>query len=252
VVDLFLARFEDSDRARWIAASEPHLSADEREQASNLEGPELYARHVIGRAALRVLAGHASDCEPRTVEVAQTPAGKPFLPDMPDLHVGVAHTGRLVAVAVCQGVEVGVDVETAQVTRLSPQRLVARFFAPQEAEAFARVAPDAAAGEFIRYWTIKEAVGKALGDGILPALSGVVVEASAGDGMHLVSVRSGPPADRWTVHQLAVPDGPELVAIALPAPAIALGVVRRLGLEELEAGRLTRQPLPTSARRATL
>jgi phosphopantetheinyl transferase len=79
-------------------------------------------------------------------------------------------------------------------------------------------------------WTIKEAVGKALGDGMLPALSGAVVRREAGR-FTLASVWRGPPADSWTLHQLTAPAGTEKIAVALPAPNVPLELVTSMTLE---------------------
>jgi 4'-phosphopantetheinyl transferase len=236
-VDLFLARFTEANRSGWVDAAEQWLSRAERSHAQQMADPDTRAQHLIGRAVLRLAAATATGGDARDIAIALTSEGKPFLADLPALQVSVAHTGRLVAVAVSRGVAVGVDLESEAETKLRPQDLAARLFAATESESLAAVPPESAARELMRYWTIKEAVGKALGSGIMPALKGTVVEASP-EGMRLVSVAAGPPARDWTIHQFAVPDGVELVAIALPSAGVQLGAVHELGAEALRDGRL--------------
>ena len=157
-------------------------------------------------------------------------AGKPRLADAPELHVSIAHTGRLVVVAACSSNAVGVDVEPALAPAPHPRRLAERFFADVEIAALRDVPEAHLAAWFSSVWTIKEAVGKALGVGMVPALSGAVVEHRAA-GFTLAAVWTGPPADSWSVHQLTTDGGEEKIAIAVPAPRIALGSVSELTLK---------------------
>ncbi|MDM4719002.1 4'-phosphopantetheinyl transferase superfamily protein [Micromonospora sp. WMMA1363] len=81
-----------------------------------------------------------------------------------ELPVSVSRTGGLVVVAVRAGGPVGVDVERCR--PLPALDLARRWYAPTEA---AWLAGRPAAGrnrDFLRLWTAKEAVGKALGVGL--------------------------------------------------------------------------------------
>jgi phosphopantetheinyl transferase len=230
-VGLTLVRFTKGDISEWLAVTARLLSEAERQHVANMTDRQACAQHAIGRASIRLIGAQAGDVPPQSVAIKVSDAGKPRLADLPDLHVGVAHTGGVVVAASCWHTTVGVDVEREVMATKDPRLVAERFFDETEVASL-RDLPDAElAGWFSSAWTIKEAVGKALGVGMVPALSGAVVEGGVG-GLALKSVWSGPPADRWTIHQLRAPNGNEKIAIALPAPNIALGPISLLTLED--------------------
>jgi len=229
-VRLTLARFTEYDRDAWLSSANSILSRTERERIASVRGPDLRAQHAIGRALIRLIGAEVSRSHPKRLAVAVSPAGKPCLADIPDLQVSVAHTGRVVVVAACPSVAVGVDIEAPFPAAAEARRLAERLFAQVEVAAL-RTVPETKLADWVSSaWTIKEAVGKALGVGLVPALSGAVVEAQA-QGLALTAVWEGPPADSWSVHQLRAPRGAEKIAIALPAPGVALDSVSQLSLE---------------------
>jgi phosphopantetheinyl transferase len=232
-VSLTVARFPEADRADWLASAVAVLSDTEQEHVASMLNPDARTQHAVGRAMIRMGAagvGAGSEHQPKQIVVTVSDLGKPRLPEIPDLYVSVAHTGRVVVVAACLGADVGVDIEPAYPTSADPRRLAERLFAHAEVASLRNMPDDALADWFSSAWTIKEAVGKALGVGMVPAFSGALVEGRA-EGMTLASVWSGPPADSWTVHQLTAPDGSEKIAVALPAPGITLEPVSQLTLE---------------------
>jgi phosphopantetheinyl transferase len=232
---VFLARFSDNDRAQWVAAAEHWLPIDERQHADELKNPDVRALHIIGRSIVRILAAAQLGSDPRRVEVAVLDDGKPVLRNAGDLHISVAHTGQIVAVASTHGVDVGVDIELPTDATLSPQRIAKRLLAPEEAEHVGQFSGAAAARELVRYWTIKEAVGKALGIRLIPALSAIELRPE-GEVLRLVRVSVGPPADMWSVYQAEVEDGDEVLAVAVPAPGARMGPVGRFDHATLRAG----------------
>jgi 4'-phosphopantetheinyl transferase len=198
--------------------------------------PDLDARaqHALGRAAVRLIAAEASGQNPGQVLVTVSEGGKPQLADLPALQVNIAHTGRVVVVADCRSASVGVDIEPARATGPDPRRLAERLFTEVEV-VWLRELPDARLADWLSsVWTIKEAVGKALGLGMVPAFAGAIVE-PRGQDFALTAVPGGPPADSWTLHRLTAPGGDEKIAVALPAPGIELGSVSEMTLAAFAA-----------------
>lgn len=229
-VSLQLARFTEDDRADWLASALPILSVSEQERLAATSASDVRTQHAIGRAVLRLIGAHASGRHPKLLAVTVSDAGKPQLRDVPDLQVSVAHTGRVVVVAASLAALVGVDIEPAVAAATRQRRLAERLFSDAEVASLHDM-PDAVLSDwFSSAWTIKEAVGKALGVGMIPALSGAVVEREP-DGFTLAAVWTGPPANSWTVHQLIAPDGGEKIAVALPAAGVILESVSQLTLE---------------------
>ncbi|TWJ21679.1 phosphopantetheine--protein transferase-like protein [Micromonospora endolithica] len=117
---------------------------------------------LLGAPAERVVVGHRPGGAP-VVRVADPPGGeRPVGPVA--LPVSVSRTAGIVVVAARPRGPVGVDVE--RVRPLPAVALARRWYAPDEAAHLAgRPAGDRESG-FLRLWTAKEAVGKALGVGL--------------------------------------------------------------------------------------
>lgn len=180
---------------------------------------------------IRLIGAEAGRVDPRRLRVAVSAAGKPALAEVPNLQVSISHTASVVAVAACWDVPVGVDIEGVATAPADPRRLARRLFSSSEADTLDRMADDDVNEWFMNAWTIKESVGKALGVGMVPALSGVVVEGRS-DALRLAHVWRGPPADGWTLHQVAAPHGSERITIALSERDIALQPIHELTLDE--------------------
>ncbi|MFG2052731.1 4'-phosphopantetheinyl transferase family protein [Micromonospora sp. NPDC048930] len=120
----------------------------------------------LTRRLLRRAGGALLDRAEAEIGVRRTPGGRPevYVPDGRTLPVSVSHVDGLVVVAARPGGPVGVDVERRRT--LPAVALAERWYHPAEA-AWLR-ARDGAGREldFLRLWTAKEAVGKALGDGL--------------------------------------------------------------------------------------
>jgi 4'-phosphopantetheinyl transferase len=101
---------------------------------------------------------------PRAVPILYADAGKPHLPPEFSFEFNISHTDGLAVFAV-GSTRVGVDVERH---RLIPDAdgLVNRFFSRREVAEFEAIpSPDRQAA-FLRAWTRKEAVLKAIGRGV--------------------------------------------------------------------------------------
>ena len=227
-VSLTLARFTATDRDRWLTTATAVLSEEERARLGSISDPDTRTQHALGRALIRLAGAAAAGISCDQVQIVVSAEGKP---ELAGLGVSIAHSEGVVALATCSASPVGVDVESVPGDPAAARRIIERRFARSEIET-ARHLADSGLGEwFARVWTIKEAVGKALGVGLPAALSGAVVS-SEHDPFRLVKSPSGPPADTWTLHELRAPDGNDRVAIALPAPGISLTEIRLLTLAE--------------------
>ncbi len=169
------------------------LSPDERQRAEQycLDAPRR--RFVIARAALRTRLGDYLDLPPRDVAISIASSGKPRLADTGDaidLRFNLAHSADLALVAVTIGCEVGVDVERLRTVSFA-ERIARRYFHAAEIEAITAAPSSARDAAFLRCWTAKEAVLKALGRGIAGPLGDFCVptDALAGEWVKLPSSR---------------------------------------------------------------
>ena len=141
---------DDELRLLWLPAA---TSADERPRRQRID--------ALLRRALAPPLGLA----PSQLRFGRGAKGRPFLEHehAPDFNLSDTAGGTLLALT--RAARVGVDLERHG--RQPPAaRLAARYFDPAEARALLRLAPDAAAREFIALWTAKEASCKATGTGI--------------------------------------------------------------------------------------
>jgi 4'-phosphopantetheinyl transferase len=149
------------------------LAADERQRAEQFRLEEPRRRFIITRAALRTLLGRYFDSPANSIAIVNDRNGKPRLANRPvvaDVHFNVAHSGSCALITVAAGCHVGVDVEHVRLVNHA-NHIARRYFHPAEAEAVLAAAPSTRDVLFLRVWTGKEAVLKAVGSGITGSLA---------------------------------------------------------------------------------
>lgn len=155
----------------WAAPRDDVSLLDEGERArwQRLVQP---ADRAAFAAAHSLLRRELSKCEPGVPPEAWrfevTPRGKPYLPGS-RWRFNLSHCRELVAVAIAEAREVGVDVEAID-ARHATDDVARRVYGPREL-AELEAAPDRVT-RFFERWTLKEAWVKATGEGIdddLPA-----------------------------------------------------------------------------------
>jgi 4'-phosphopantetheinyl transferase len=150
------------------------LSAAERQRAAELRLAAPRRRFVIARAALRILLGRYLQIPPAAVSILANANTKPRLASIHDvsgLHFNVAHSDMLALIAFTTGCGIGADVERVREIRHA-NHLAKRYFHPAEFATIAAAAmPADRDATFLRYWTGKEALLKAIGTGITGSLS---------------------------------------------------------------------------------
>jgi 4'-phosphopantetheinyl transferase len=180
----------------WAAPAAPdtaRLDGAAQTRMARLRRSEDRDRHATGVVLADAVV--AARCGP-DARVVRTP-GEPLRVTGGALHVSVAHAGDWVAVALCAHAPVGVDVEPVA-QALEVDALAGQVLAPSEREAFAAVAAGPERHRaLLTWWTRKEAVLKATGDGLRidPGL-----------------VQLAPPLDGGRPRLLAYPGRPELAA----------------------------------------
>lgn len=115
----------------------------------------------------------------RAPELARTERGKPFAPALPHIDFNLSHAKDHVLIAVAREQPVGVDLERLD-RRIEIEDLARRYFSVAEAEALDRLTDALRPTAFLRLWTCKEAVLKALGEGIAFGLDRVAFGLDAG------------------------------------------------------------------------
>jgi 4'-phosphopantetheinyl transferase len=180
------------------------LAADERERASRFRVADAKRRFVAARAALRKVLGGYLGVSPREVAFKYEANGKPRLnrAAAADLHFNLAHSGEMALIAATRGCEVGVDVE--RLREVNHWREIAeRFFDPREVGEIDDLPPPERLGAFMRCWTAKEAVLKALGIGITRPLDFYVGSSGQPDGKWITAHEASGTSNRCRLYGLA-------------------------------------------------
>lgn len=125
-----------------------------------------------GRAPLLALLAAYLDRPASSVVLDQDARGKPRLASSVSasgatdgLEFNWSHSGDFALVALARGCALGVDIERFGKDQRSLE-IARRFFDPAEADVLARLDPAARDRAFIKLWCAKEAVLKAVGEGL--------------------------------------------------------------------------------------
>ncbi|GAA1598928.1 4'-phosphopantetheinyl transferase superfamily protein [Kribbella sancticallisti] len=173
-VEIWWARVRDA---------RPELAADlddaEKSRLAAYARDEDKARFLLGAAMIRRVLGQRFIKAPAAVKLDRScpdcsrPHGKVTSEGM---QLSVSHSGDLIAVAFHPSTAVGVDVELVD-PQIDADSLAGVSLGESEAKYLATLEPGERARAFTTYWTRKEAVVKATGDGIRADLRKVIVSA---------------------------------------------------------------------------
>ncbi|MEX0326187.1 MAG: 4'-phosphopantetheinyl transferase superfamily protein [Puniceicoccaceae bacterium] len=147
---------------------------EEHARAERFIKPEHQQRFLAARYFLRqVLAEYTGEKAP-DIKIAFTEQEKPYLADHA-LPFNLSHSGQYAVVGVCREGDLGVDIETRSSLKTAIQ-VAPRIMTNDEHEAWEAVPESAKMATFIQYWTLKEAILKAHGDGLLQDPRGIGID----------------------------------------------------------------------------
>jgi phosphopantetheinyl transferase len=145
------------------------FTAAENQQFSRFLSERRRQEFIIGRGLTRTALGALFNIEPHRIEFEADSRGKlttRMPPEARGAHFSISHTHDIVVCAVCPQYPVGIDIERV-VERLEPAALAERFFSESEYEVLIKLEGPSQQDRFFTMWTLKEALGKAHGLGVL-------------------------------------------------------------------------------------
>ncbi len=162
---------------------------------------------MVGRSALRVVLGRTLGIDAADVTIRRGVRGRPELVDVTArIDFNVSHTRDVALVAVARDLpgkaRVGVDIEHRD-REVGADRLARKFLTPGEWATLADLPEDLRRQRFLRYWTCKEAMSKATGDGLIAPFRQLDVDLA-----NPPRLRAGPPPylpGDWSLHFADVP-----------------------------------------------
>jgi 4'-phosphopantetheinyl transferase len=183
------------ERVQWLVEI---LAADEQERAARFRFAHLRRRFVVARATVRQLLALYLGTIPSRLRFRYGTFGKPSLDEIPNgmpLSFNVAHSAELALIAVARGRDVGVDVERVRAVE-DADAIAERYFCAPERDALRQSRGESKTALFFTYWTRKEAILKATGEGLSLPLDRVDVSTILGERPQTVSVLDGSGAPR--------------------------------------------------------
>lgn len=199
-----------------LARLEACLSPEEWARLRRFHFARDARRYAVRRGLLRHLLGAYLGQTAQSIAFAYGAQGKPALAGHytgNDLRFNLSDSDEMAVYAFSARQEVGVDIEAERPMEDAAQ-LAERNFSPEEYAWLRAHSPGETSRAFLRCWTCKEAVVKALGNGLMAPLQEFTAahwETPPRLGW------STPPGVRWTLRLLDPPPGYH-AALALPAP----------------------------------
>ena len=178
------------------------LSAEEHVRTERFATEALRSRYIAGRSALRQILGNELGIEPAAVSIIRGARGRPRLRDHPTIDFNVSHTRGVALIGLAHRLRIGVDVERAD-REVNADALCRKFLAPTEQASLASLDLDARRRRFLRYWTCKEAMSKATGDGLSAPFRRL--EVRLGETITLVAGPEPYFPQCWRLHAVAAP-----------------------------------------------
>ena len=140
------------------------LSKDELKRADIFKFEKAKIQYIASQGVLRFILAYYLGIPPERVSIGRHPKGKPFSLDDESLFFNASNTDGLCVYAFSRENEVGIDIEKKRkLTGL--QDLINKNFTASEI-LFIKQNPEKELERFFRYWTIKEAYLKAIGEGM--------------------------------------------------------------------------------------
>jgi len=145
------------ERGRFFAM----LSDDEVARAERFVFERDRHRYIAARGRMREVLARLLGATPADLRFDYSSHGKPSLPL--GLHFNLSHSEALAALGVSRTHQLGVDVEHVRPLK---EDIAERFFSQAEVTALRALPEDEQLEAFYRCWTRKEAVVKAIGEGL--------------------------------------------------------------------------------------
>lgn len=136
---------------------------------SSVASVQIWKTHTEARLSLAVLRTVLTEylgVDAAALEIGTGRHGKPYLssPCFP-IEFNLSHSGEWMLLAISQSHEVGIDLEIER-TDFDYAGLSRSFFSEKECASLQRASPVNRHRDFLRIWTRKEALAKAIGSGL--------------------------------------------------------------------------------------
>lgn len=178
------------------------LAPAEHARAARFGREILSRRYVLGRALLRWALGNVLGLPPPAVPIVRGARGRPQLEGDTGPDFNVSHTEGVALIGIARAGRIGVDVERAD-RDVRADGLARKFLTTAERSTLAPLSEAERRARFLRYWTCKEAMSKATGEGLSAPFRRIEVRLA--DAIELVEGPGRYEPSRWRLHAVDVP-----------------------------------------------
>lgn len=178
------------------------LAAGEQARAARFGREALSRRYILGRALLRWALGNALGLPPPGVPIVRGARGRPQLAGNTGVDFNISHTEGVALIGISRAGRIGVDVERTD-RDVHADRLARKFLTDAEQATLTSLPEDERRERFLRYWTCKEAMSKATGEGLSAPFRRLEVRFA--DAIELVRGPGPYEPSCWRLHAVDVP-----------------------------------------------
>lgn len=180
-VHVFISDFDFIQSRMTYAEARSYLNENEIRDLDKIKSSQRFAESLYGKAALKKQLGCYLNCHPKDVQFSKNSYNKPLI-GLPDcgrkIEFNISHSGKKLSMIFSSNHLVGIDIEVLE-TKMAIEELASiaeRNFATEELTYLNRVGCKEYKQEFYKLWTLKEALLKALGIGLLLPLDKIVYD----------------------------------------------------------------------------
>jgi 4'-phosphopantetheinyl transferase len=207
MADLDLLEKSQGEAFRDATITQEHSRAD------RFVKPEHGKRFLASRFFLRQTLAQYTGEAPVDIRIAFTEREKPYLADHA-LPFNLSHSGTFAVVGIARTGDVGIDIETRSTIKTAHQ-VSGRIMTEPEHATWRTIEESHQMDVFLKYWTLKEAILKAHGDGLLQDPRGVQLD--LGSDTPRIEKLSGVfgPMEQWQIGLISPSDSFPRIAWAL-------------------------------------
>lgn len=138
------------------------VSAEKREKCRRFYHKEDAHRTLLGDVLVRSVISGQHQLDKADIRFSAQEYGKPFIPDLPDAHFNISHSGRWIVCAF-DSQPIGIDIEKMKPISLD---IAKRFFSKTEYSDLLAKNKDEQTDYFYHLWSMKESYIKQEGKGL--------------------------------------------------------------------------------------
>lgn len=144
------------------------LNKEEQQRAAAFKFEKHRNLYIGAHVFLRKVLSYHTDFPTKDWEFHKNNFGKPFIsnPEFSSLQFNLSHTQGMIACAVNKKQVIGIDVEGMRSLNYMRQMCTRNYTKKEQRDIFSNENPEAQLYRFYTYWTLKEALVKALGCGL--------------------------------------------------------------------------------------